>query len=380
MGFDGSAMNILLVSNYQWPHLGGIEIIAGELKKAWGRQGHRVTWATTDIPAGAVPSSPENVRLPAVNWLEDRVQINTPLLNPMIYGTVRKLVKAHDAVSVHSLAPGLTSMVARAALSERKRLVVTQQVSVIPLKSKLLTLVQEHLILRAARRCVDGGGILTFVSDSIREWFARHARLDPRRLCTIPNAYDKQAFYVLDEAALRTASEALALPSGKLKVLFVGRFVDKKGLPLIEQLARRYTQVHFTMVGTGVIRPEAWGLANVRVVPPQSAELLRGYYASHDLLILPSIGEGWPLVICEAMACGTPCLISRDTFEKLNRNEEMFLVAENDVSSLARCLDAALAGNIGLMGARERVSRYARDTWDWDRTAAVLADLLASTS
>ena len=42
-------------------------------------------------------------------------------------------------------------------------------------------------------------------------------------------------------------------------------------------------------------------------------EELRELYGSHDLFIMPSYGEGFPLVVQESLACGTPVVISIDT-------------------------------------------------------------------
>lgn len=372
-------MRLLLASNYQWPHIGGIEIIAAQLKRCWEDQGHRVTWITTDIPRGGAPTTETNIRMPANNWLEDQLQINTPVLNPWAQRSIRNLVRQHDAVHVHSLAPGVTSMVSRAALAEERPLVITQQVAVIPLRSSWLTQVQETLIVRAARRYARSGARLTFVSESVRDWFALRAGLNPADLPITPNAHDERVFHLssLDERA--RAVRELSLPEQRFRVLFVGRFYDKKGLHLVEALARRCPDVHFTLVGRGPQRPETWGLDHVRVVGPQTPEQLQRYYLAHDLLVLPAVGEGWPLVICEAMACGTPCLISRDTFEKYGRDEAMFGVSDNTPDSLYAALNNVRQGHNPVLREHRALAAYAAKTWSWPRTAESIIRLFGAT-
>ncbi len=372
-------MRILIASNYQWPHLGGIELAAQHLKHCWEADGHQVTWVTTDIPRGAAASTSDNVRFPASNWFETKLQINTPIVNPLAYFKIANLVRLHEAVSVQSLAPGITSLAIQAALTCRKPLVVTQHVGIIPLKSKILTLFQDRVILHSARSCTRRGAWMTFVSPAVRDWFIAKAGIDPAHVCMTPTAYNKTAFSLVDGPARLAEQRQLGLPANRFKVLFVGRFVAKKGLPLIEHAARSCSDIHFTLIGEGAIHPKEWNLSNVLVVPPQPTEALRHYYASHDLLVLPAMGEGWPAVICEAMACGTPCLISRDTFQNFGRDGQMFLVSDNSSAALEGILQQAKEGQIPLVGQHQAVATYAQTTWEgnWQNTARVFIDLFA---
>ena len=69
---------------------------------------------------------------------------------------------------------------------------------------------------------------------------------------------------------------------------------------------------HWTFVGWGPMPPADGDSATVRLagrLPPQE---IVGEYQAADLLVLPSVGEGFPLVVQEALACGTPVLVSRD--------------------------------------------------------------------
>jgi glycosyltransferase involved in cell wall biosynthesis len=71
--------------------------------------------------------------------------------------------------------------------------------------------------------------------------------------------------------------------------------------------------VNFVFVGNGPIRPNGWALPNVVVLGSKSQQTLARIYAAADLLLLPSVGEGYPLVIQEAMACGVPVICGEES-------------------------------------------------------------------
>ena len=70
------------------------------------------------------------------------------------------------------------------------------------------------------------------------------------------------------------AGEAAQVPGAGRRVLFVGRFVEKKGLAVLRALAQARGDLTFLLAGSGPIRPECWGLANVHVLGVQAPEAL----------------------------------------------------------------------------------------------------------
>ncbi len=368
-------MKILLVTNYQPPHMGGIEYAAGSLKRCWQDAGHQVTWMTTDIPRDGAPKTADNIRVSAANFFEDWWQINSPVVSPFAWGEIKRQVAAHDAINIHSLAPGLSTLALKAAIAARKPTVITQHVGVIPLSMKFLSTLQERFLCELAHWSVKRGARLTFVGQAVRDWFAENARLNRDPLVMTPAGIDQHSFHFVDDAERAALRKKWEVDDRRLHVLFVGRFYEKKGLPLLRQVAMRCPDVLFTLVGSGPIDPDSWNLDNLRRIRFVSTEELRELYGCHDLFIMPSVGEGWPAVVPQAMASGLACMISEETFLGYNKDPDRFLICARDADVIAGLLDQAANGKVPLIGQRRELAEFAARTWDWRTTAAIYIDL-----
>lgn len=354
--------------------MGGIEFAAEALRDCWRKDGHEVTWITTDTPPGSRENTPDNIRIPCWNFLENRFQINTPLINPMQCKRIRQLVEMHDVVNTHSLAPGLAVMVMKEALRLGKPLVVTQHVAVIPLKLKILGEFQRRYIVSMARRTQHGGAIITFVGKAVHDWFVTEAGLDPEKLVMTPAGINQDTYSFVPDHERVALRQKWQCPENKLNVLFVGRFYDKKGLPLIREIATSMPDVAFTLVGGGPVDPSGWNLPNVRIINFVSNEELRELYGSHDLFIMPSYGEGWPAVVPQAMICGTKCLISEECFSGYQKDAECFYVRPRNAASLIETVQLFKSLSPVRESDRIKTSEYAAATWDWMSTARIYLD------
>ena len=95
--------------------------------------------------------------------------------------------------------------------------------------------------------------------------------------------------------------------------LFVGRLSAEKGLRvLIEAMRQSHPDCNLSVIGSGPEAALASGLARVQMLGQQPRSMVIEAMCSATALVVPSIWyEAFPLVIVEALACGTPVFCSR---------------------------------------------------------------------
>jgi glycosyltransferase involved in cell wall biosynthesis len=171
------------------------------------------------------------------------------------------------------------------------------------------------------------------------------------RIHVVPNGIDVERFHPLDR---REARARLSLPLEGRRIVFVGNLAPVKGLPvLLEAAAAVSGDVSFSLVGDGPQRAELAALIKrlglsgratlVGRVPHQAIPL---WMSAGDLFCLPSVSEGCPNVVVEALACGTPVVASRvgGIPELVRETTSGFLVNPGRPDELAAAIERALAG------------------------------------
>jgi glycosyltransferase involved in cell wall biosynthesis len=166
------------------------------------------------------------------------------------------------------------------------------------------------------------------------------------------------------------------------RALFVGQIGQRKGISYLmkgyEQFRRPGTELH--VVGSYVCGQDVYrrftGLYRHTPNVPQSE--LRALFQAADVFVLPSLIEGMPLVVLEAMACGLPVITTRHGPADIVRDGiDGFFVPIRDAEAIATRLeqlyrDPALRGQLG-RNARERALQFT-----WDRYARQAADVVLS--
>lgn len=365
---------VLLVTHYYAEHRGGVEIVAGELARRLARRGAQITWVASDATQA---DGPEGVtRLPMRSWniTERRLGFPYPIWGPISLCKQIRAVAHAEVVHLHDCLYMGNVIAYLAARILGKRVIVTQHVGEIPYKSRVLrgllavaNRTLGMLVLGGADQCV-------FISPRVRDYFSRLVRFRRPPLYRA-NGVATENFFPVSAEARRSLRARLSWPHDKLVLLFVGRFVEKKGLPFLRQLAERLPQFEWVFAGWGPEDPAKWGLGNVRFLGPQTQAALADFYRAADLLVLPSVGEGFPLVVQEAMACGLPAFILTETAEGAPDARELLFVEELIVDRWVGELQSLAADRGKLEAWRNRVAEFARSHWDWEACASEYLEL-----
>ena len=155
-----------------------------------------------------------------------------------------------------------------------------------------------------------------------------------------------------------------------LRALFVGHLSQRKGLAdLHEAMGRVRGVATLTLVGPRVAR-DCPALDRVvrahRWIPPVPHARVLELMATHDVLVFPSIVEGFGLVITEALSCGLPVITTPHTggADLMADGRDGFIVPIRDPDAIADRL-VRLAEDPGLLAAmsREALDTARRNPW-----------------
>jgi glycosyltransferase involved in cell wall biosynthesis len=187
---------------------------------------------------------------------------------------------------------------------------------------------------------------------------------DERAIVLLPMGIDERQF------APRPRDEARAVVgadsgTGRI-VLFVGRRSREKGLPLLGQ-AVRSLGIRCFAAGPGELNVA--GVEPLGVLRPED---LSAWLSAADVFCLPSLAEGMPVSVAEALACGTPVVATRvgGIPEQVRPGVNGLLVEPGDAGALRDALADALERE----WSRDEIRRSSEPFW-LGRTAPKLVAL-----
>jgi glycosyltransferase involved in cell wall biosynthesis len=331
-------LRVTVVTHHYDGSVGGVQMVAKELGVRYACAGFSVRWCATDLPG---PIHERVAKIPLAYYSTVERISGLPLPIPSLRGlyelwrtiSYSDFVHIHDCIYPTSIAASVMSRI------RGVKYFVTQHVDSIPYKG--LAGVAYSIASRVGSLIVHRGASRVFYCS---EKAPKYWNLPEKcQWEIVRNCVDGQTFYRDSSDATQAARDAYCVPCGKPIALFVGRFVERKGISIIKRLIESRAHVFWIVVGDG-----EWGAPesgeNYLIVRRAARDQLRVLYSAAGSLVLPSLGEGFPLVVLESLACGTPAVIHADTLKGMTSIEKFVeSVGSLDTAAWAAALDRAFA-------------------------------------
>lgn len=375
-------MKLGFVTSYMPPHLGGLERIAETLYTGYVSRGIEVRWVSSRIPRGLPQQEGDRVTVPCFNLIEDMLGLPVPIWGPKGWAAVKRLVQWADALHVLECLYLSSAMAVLLARRHGKPVVVSQNIGFVHYRFPPLNWIE-----RAAYTTL-GAGVLRHASHVVLAtptaagYVAELCGDTLSQTSTFPVGIDTSRFRPASAAERHASRAQLGLPPEGSLVLFAGRLVEKKGLQIVLDVCRRLPAVHFVVVGDGPLRDRMMDRpANLTWHEAVALEQMTTYYQAANCVLLPSHGEGLPLVVQEAMASGLPVVISEDEpYAEALMAARVCAAAPRGPEPMATCLAETVGGRDPDLGKRAR--SYAERHWGADtmvsRHLALFETLLAA--
>lgn len=351
-------MHILLVSHYTLPHSGGIEVLVEQMGRTLVRQGHTVTVVSSRTGAAAEEerAGVRIIRVAAWNFLERFLHVPYPLFAPTLLPILRRAVSGADVVHVHGFLYLGSWCALLWAWWLNKPIVVTEHVGWVPYRNPFLNWIQRLALALTARLFLRRADAVITYNSAVRDWLTRLTPY-PERMHFVRNGIDTEQFHPPSAQERAGARHQLGLPADRPIALFVGRFVEKKGLDVL--LGMRNGGFDLLLCGRGELPTDM--ASSVHVLRDVEHDRMPQVYHAADVFVLPSRGEGFPVAIMEAMASGLPVVAAQDqTYDAYVSDREM-LQTVGDANSLSAALTSLLANDADrrrrAQAARERAVR-----------------------
>ena len=305
-------MRIALVSPYSWTYPGGVTRHIEALAEAFIEQGHHVRvlapYDPVDLPSRILHRGATPQPLPAPDYLvslgrtigfKANGAVSNLSITPYGVATAQAELRTggYDVVHIHEPVAPLGGW-------------ITTQLTGLPLVGTFHSFSEGRVPnglanLMGARRVLNRLHVRIAVSEAAawtgRRFFGGHYRV-------IPNGV-----HVDPEVLARAGSKP---PSERLRIVFVGQAVERKGLPLLLrsfEALRDHIPTELTVIGPTAeeLSPLMLDDRDVRVLGKVNDARKRQELECADVLCAPSVrGESFGMVLTEAFAAGTPVIAS----------------------------------------------------------------------
>lgn len=163
--------------------------------------------------------------------------------------------------------------------------------------------------------------------------------------------------------------------SHKDSILWVGRFVEEKGLKYLieamEYVIKDFPNKRVILIGDGPLRSQIKELVISKKIDhffefkeKTSQKEIATAMKECELFVLPSLKEGFPKSILEAMSCGKPIIVTKQLKEIVG--DLGFIVTPASVQELKNAINEILSHPIEAKNLGLKSRKLVEQQWSWD--------------
>lgn len=203
----------------------------------------------------------------------------------------------------------------------------------------LYSKIQVSYYKRALMRNVDRAIAIVTVSQSSKQSLVSKLKIDPSKILVIPNRLDDEfAHHIPNDNEVNDLKQRLA--NGEKMILYTSGFENRKNIPNLIQALRELLSsgLHFRLVVTGESKVQWMSLLGhdlalierITFVGFLSIKDLKKFYCAADVVVYPSLSEGFGRACLEAMNAGTPLACSKlPVFQEVAGNYAQYFSPSN---------------------------------------------------
>jgi glycosyltransferase involved in cell wall biosynthesis len=364
-------MNILFVAEYYFANPDFVRI-----SQELARRKHNVSVATS-LRTVDRRSREKNVEISEIEPLVTIHKIPHTLSFPILQ--MSRIVKEQDIDVIHALNDHSTNVATAALISKvsgRPFVYTLQGITtkighpLVDSTVSLYDLTVERWIAGEARKVI-------LLAKGLTPAAVNRLKIEPSKIVVVPSGVDYSRFNPELPSAKEKASELkdeLNL-NNEIIIGYVGRLFPAKGLTYLLSALKRIQDQHanitLLVVGDGAQRYDLEAMAKdlkIRTIFAGFQRDTRPFYSLMDIFVLPSLFEGLPNVILEAMAMKKAIIATNvgGNPELIEDGQNGFLVPLRNVESIADnintlILDANLREKMGCTSRRIVEERF---SWD----------------
>lgn len=340
-------MNILLISPYFPPAVGGVETHLTDLCKYLVSEKHKVYLRTYKAMGvknrGKVKEEGKFLRIHRLWWPDFNFIFrleNYPILKflyifPGLFFDcllfLIKNAKKTDVIQSHGFIAGLMGVVLGKLFN--KRVIINTHVG-FRLNKGFMTEIIKWTLFNSDKILVLTAGIKkSLVNLGITE-----SKIDVYHYWVDQRIFTRQ----------KTSKEKLGWKD-KFVVLFVGRLIEIKGVKKIFDLAKVLKDVKFVIIGSGPlseeIKKKSKESRNIFFLGKVDNKDLPLYYSASDILLVPSkiikqeYEEGIPRVMIEALSCGLPIVSTKSGGVSDIFSNRIGVLVEDNIESMREAIE-----------------------------------------